>query len=150
MNDLLYFNAAPVLLEDVAFAASRNGYRVEYVELEGREVWLDVYHGGMIRWGNTRSLELRQDRWIFDCTHLDDYDLEEDRAIVEAHCPITFMSVQYHVAYLCDLTKFLRGIMDKHGGWVYGADSKVHDAATVEQMQFITGDGEVYIDCGTS
>ncbi len=150
MNDLLYFNVAALSLEDVAFAASQNGHKAEYVQLEGEKPCLDVYHGGMISWGNTESPELRQDRWIFDCTNLDDYDLEEDRAIVEAYCPITFMSVQYRVAYLCDLTKFLRKIIDKHGGWVYGADDKVHDEATIEQMQFITGDGEVYIDCGSA
>ena len=150
MNDLLYFNAVPVSLEDVALAASWNGYRVEYVELEGKEVCLDVYHGGMISWGNTTNSELRQDRWIFECINLDDYDLEEDRAIVEAYSPVSLMSVQYHVAYLCDLSKFLRRIMDQHGGWVYGADDKVHDAATIEQMRFITNDGEVYVDCGGS
>ena len=110
---------------------------------------LIVYHGGMVSWGNTAHPEMRQDRWIFDCTNLDDYDLEEDRGVVEAYGPISLMSVQYRAAYLCDLTKFLREIIDKHRGWVYGADSKVHDAATIEQMQFITSDGEVYVDCGS-
>ena len=150
MNDLLYFNAAALSLEDVALAGSQNGYKAEYVQLEGRKSYLDAYHGGIISWGNTESPELRQDRWIFDCTNLDDYDLEEDRSMVEAYCPIIFMSIQYRVAYLCDLTKFLRKIIDKHGGWVYGADDKVHDAATIEQMQFITGDGKVYIDCSSA
>ena len=148
MNDLLYFNAVPVSLEDVALAASWNGYRTEPVQLEGDDVWLDVYHGGMISWGNTASPEIRQDRWIFDRTNLEDYDLEEDRAIVEAYSAVSLMSVQYRVAYLCELTKFLRAIIEKYGGWVYGADNKVHDATTIEQMQFITGDGEVYVDCG--
>ena len=148
MNDLLYFNTVLVSLEDVADVASRSHYRIEYVQPNDKDVFLDICHGGMIHWGNTANPELRQDRWIFECTNLDDYDLEEDRAIVEAYGPVSLISVQYRVAYLCELTKFLRRIIDQCGGRVYGSDNIVHDAATIEQMRFITGGGEVYIDCG--
>ncbi len=149
MNDLLYFNSASVTLNDVKAAALRAGFVCRHEQADRSGPWLEVYHGGMIFWGSTVAPELRPDRWIFDYTSLDDYDIEDDAEAVKAHYPVVFMSVQYHVPYLCELTIFLRQIIEQFGGWVYGADAKIHDALTVERMQFVTGDGKVYLDCGS-
>jgi len=149
MNDLLYFNSVDVSIEDVKAVALQEGFVCRHEQADVFGPWLEVYHGEMISWGNTANPELRPDRWIFDYTSLDDYDVEEDAEVVRTYHPTIFMSVQYHVPYLCKLTAFLRRIIQQFGGWVYGADGKIHDALTVEQMQFITGDGDIYLDCGS-
>ena len=148
MYDLLYFNTVIVSLEDVSSVAAQAGYEVEYGQTECCGLYLEVYHGGKLYGGNTNNPELQRDRWIFDRTDVETYDIEDDWALVEAYHPVCFLSVQYRVGYFCDLTKFLRRIIELYGGWVYGADDKIHGMATVDQMQFITGEGEVYVDCG--
>ena len=148
MYDLLYFNTVPVSLEDIASVATQEGYKVEHGQTECCGPYLEVYHGGMLYGGDTTHPQLQRDRWIFDYTDVEAYDIEDDWALVEAYRPACFLSAQYHVGHLCDLTKFLRRLMDVYGGRVYGADNKIHDAATIERMQFITGDGEVYLECG--
>ncbi|MDQ2730947.1 MAG: hypothetical protein M3Y56_04755 [Armatimonadota bacterium] len=144
MEDVFYFTKSIVHVEDIAQLAKKQGWPcilMPFPRMVDNNIMvnqLDVEVDVPIKRGSAATPYFGNEHWFINEDIEEEYSFWEPDDIkkIRVYQPVSSLLFTYHVASLPVLGRFLKLVLERYGGWVWGSDNRIYDASNVENIKF--------------